>query len=316
MPDSDQSCFLEPRSWAGDFLTHLGSARGFSPKTIRNYGQALLELSADFTGRNWAELRPTEFRNYLYKVSTGRKLSPASIRLRFSALRSFYKFLLRAGRVSENPLTGFKLPVKQRRLPLFLSEEQVIRFLNAPLEMAGRPKVKKRGPGRVMDAWQYSRDAALLEVLYSTGMRVSELTGMEWEDVDFNGGGCRVVGKGKKERVVILGRPALEALRNYRDALPARLHRKVVFVAPTGAGLSDRAVQLLFKRYLQCAGLDLKISPHKLRHSFATHLLDHGADLRGVQELLGHANLSTTQVYTQITTERLKKSYRQAHPRA
>lgn len=316
MADSGNSQFLEPRAWAGDFLAHLGSDRGYSPKTIRNYHQTLLEVSRAFPGGKWSDLQPGDFRKYLYKISTEQKLSPASIRLRFSALRSFYKFLLRLGRVAENPMEDFNLPVRQRRLPLFLSEEQVIRFLNAPLELLKDGKKKKRGPGRMLLEWQYLRDAAILEVLYSTGVRISELTGMEWDDVDFSGGVCRVVGKGKKERVVILGAPSLEAIRLYREALPAKLNAKSVFVSPSGEALSSRAVQLLFKRYLAQAGLDPKISPHKLRHTFATHLLDHGADLRGVQELLGHANLATTQMYTQVTAERLKKSYRQAHPRA
>jgi len=314
--DSEQAAFLEPKSWATEYLSHLETARGSSLRTVRNYRQTLLEASRELAGRDWPSLTGSDFRNYLYKISQGGRLSPASIRLRFSALRSFYKFLLRRGRLTESPLRGLKLPRGKRRLPLFLSEEQAIRLMSAPLELLAQAAQKKKGPGRTREVWQYLRDAAILEFFYSTGVRVGELTGLTLADVDEAGLSCRVLGKGRKERLVIMGEPARQALQKYRAALPEKLRNERVFVSPSGAALTPRSVQLLFKDYLACAGLDAKISPHKLRHTFATHMLDHGADLRGVQELLGHANLSTTQVYTQITAERLKKSYRQAHPRA
>jgi site-specific recombinase XerD len=225
---------------------------------------------------------------------------------------------MRAGLTPESPLRELRLPAKKRRLPLFLSEEQALRLLAAPLElMKARRKQKKRGPGRELAEWQLWRDAAILEFFYSTGVRVAELAALRLTEVNFREKFARVVGKGNKERLVILGDPALAAIRAYREKLPEKLAvSEPLFVGPRGEPLTARAVQILFKRYLLRAGLDAKISPHKLRHSFATHLLDHGADLRGVQELLGHANLSTTQVYTQITAERLKRSYDQAHPRA
>jgi site-specific recombinase XerD len=310
--------YLQPVEWVSSFLQHLETSKGYSGKTLRNYEQTLREVSLSLAGKRWQGLLLADYRNYLYRLSVQQQLSPASVRLRFSALRSFYKFLMRVGHVQENPLRELKLPSKKKRLPVFLSEEQALKLLAAPLElMRAEQKKPKRGAGRVLLEWQFLRDTAILEVFYSSGMRVSELVGLQLRDVNFREKFARVVGKGRKERMVILGDPALTAIRTYREKLPEKLVlREALFVGPHGDPLTTRAVQILFKRYLLQAGLDAKISPHKLRHSFATHLLDHGADLRGVQELLGHANLSTTQVYTQITAERLKKSYRQAHPRA
>jgi integrase/recombinase XerC len=304
--------YLEPQEWASLFLRHLA---GYSEKTLRNYDQTLRELSRLLAGKNWRHLSADDFRDYLYRISVQQRLSPASVRLRFSALRSFYKFLLRIGQTQENPLRELKLPAKKKRLPLFLSEEQALKLLVAPLELMR--KRKKRGPGRPLAPWQLQRDAAILEFLYSTGARISELTGLQLRQINWHEQTARVTGKGKKERLAILGAPALAALRQYREGLPERLSTsEALFIGPRGKPLTMRAVQLLLKRYLAQAGLDAKISPHKLRHTFATHLLDRGADLRGVQELLGHANLSTTQVYTQVTAERLRKSYQSAHPRA
>ncbi|MDR1192359.1 MAG: tyrosine-type recombinase/integrase [Verrucomicrobiales bacterium] len=318
MDDDEKNVWLEPRDWPVTFLQHLTTSKGFSPLTVRNYGQALQEVSALSAGKDWRALTLVDFRRYLYQVSARRQLSPASVRLRFSALRSFYRFLLRVGWVRENPLRELSLPVKQKRLPLFLSEEQAAKLLAAPLELLRQQRQrKKRGRGRPLAEWQLLRDAAILEFFYSTGVRVSELAGLKLRDVNFHEQFARVIGKGKKERLVMLGDPALVALRAYREGLPEKLRlSEPLFVNPNGAPLTVRMVELLLKRYLATAGLDAKISPHKLRHTFATHLLDRGADLRGVQELLGHANLSTTQVYTQITAERLRKSYAAAHPRA
>lgn len=304
------------------FLRHLTAVKNYSPQTLRNYTQTLREVSARLAGKRWQELTAADYREYLYQLAVRRRLSPASVRLRFSALRSFYKFLLRTEQTRENPLRELKLPAKHQRLPMFLSEEQALKLLAAPLELLRetqrqRQDGKKRGRGRALAGWQLLRDAALLEFFYSTGARVSEVAGLPLRAVNFQEQCARVVGKGNKERLVMLGVPALTALQTYRENLPAKLTAsEPLFVGPRGGPLTVRAVQLLFKRYLAQAGLDAKISPHKLRHSFATHLLDNDADLRGVQELLGHANLSTTQVYTQITAERLKKSYHQSHPRA
>ncbi|MDX6767382.1 MAG: tyrosine recombinase XerC [Candidatus Methylacidiphilales bacterium] len=308
--------FPEPAAWAEEFLAHLRVQKQYSDKTGRNYRQALLECGAAFPGQQWGKLGPAHFRQYLYRLSTERRLGPASVRLRFSALRSFYKYLQRQGRLTDNPLTDLKLPVKKKRLPLFLGEEQVLRLLAAPLERMKEAAGVKRGRGRKKEAWQFLRDAAILEFFYSTGMRLDELVRLEMDDIDRRATTARVMGKGKKERLVVLGEPALEALDNYREALPLKLGGEAVFLGPDGRALGGRAIQLMLKEYLSYCGLDHRLSPHKLRHTFATHLLDRGADLRSVQELLGHASLSTTQVYTAVTSERLKQAYRKAHPRA
>jgi site-specific recombinase XerD len=309
---------LEPRGWTEDFLRHMEEGKGASPLTLRNYGKALEEFSAMTPGKTWPALQPLDFRTYLYALSKKETLKAASIRLRFSALRSFYKFLVRRERVKENPLEGMKLPLKEKRLPRFLSEEQVDRLLEAPLERMKRLEGSgaRRGPGRKKEEWQYLRDAALLEMAYSTGMRLHELTQLPDADIDRTNGTVRVLGKGGKERLCLLGRKGLESYRFYREALPLGADPQSAFVGSRGEALTPRAVQLLFKTYLEEAGLDAQLTPHKLRHSFATHLLDRGADLRSVQELLGHANVATTQIYTQVTSERLKKVYREAHPRA
>ncbi|NJK90938.1 MAG: tyrosine recombinase XerC [Blastochloris sp.] len=301
--------------WVQDFLRHLDSAKGYSDKTVRNYRQALMELRAFFADKKWDLLQTADFRRYLYHLMQQEKLKTASLRLRFSAFRSFYHHLIREGRLTRNPLLELKLPVKEKRLPLFLSEDQVEVFLRAPLEMGKAAENKKRR-GKSLQAWQYLRDAAILEILYSTGMRIQELCSVQVGDIQSRGQIIRVMGKGKKERLVMLGSQARQAYERYREALPLSLSGEAALVGPSGEALGARSVQLMFKKYLAHAGLDPRLSPHKLRHSFATHLLDRGADLRSVQELLGHENLSTTQVYTQVTAERLRSSYQKSHPRA
>lgn len=305
---------LAPVAWPEEFLSALADQKNYSPLTVRNYRQALLELSPFFPGRRWDSLGLADFRRYLYELSTKKSLSPASVRLRFSALRSFYKYLVRQGRMTSNPVAGLKLPARKKRLPRFLTEDQITGFLAMPRKLADAPQERKAG--RPVAQWQFLRDAAILEVLYSAGLRVQELVSLRVTDIDWHGQAVRVTGKGRKERVAILGDPAVEAVKAYRDILPSDLENEWLFVNPTGGRLTPRSVQLLMKKYLALAGLDSTLTPHKLRHSFATHLLDHGADLRSVQEMLGHASLAATQVYTQVTTERLRKAYNQAHPRA
>lgn len=307
--------WLPPVAWPVEFLEYLRVQKNYSEKTGRNYGQALRECGASFAGQSWDRLGPSQFRQYLYQLSTARKLGPSSIRLRFSALRSFYKFLQRRGKVAVNPLVDLKLPVKQKRLPLFLNEEQILKLLSAPLQMA-REASPRKGPGRKKEPWQFLRDAAILEFFYSTGMRIDELVNLEMDDIDLRGGTVRVMGKGGKERMAVLGGPALDALSAYREQLPAKFRKRAVFSGPGGGAISARGIQLMLKDYLRYCGLDHRLSPHKLRHTFATHLLNRGADLRSVQELLGHASLSTTQIYTAVTADRLKQAYHKAHPRA
>lgn len=301
------------------FLQHLSVERSASRYTLRNYQQALSEfLQWHRQEKNdepaWRSLGRDDFRSYLRFL--GRKqISRAAVMLRFSALRSFYKFLARAGVVENSPMRGIAMPKASRRLPRFLTAEQMLALLRAPIHEL--ETLEKAGEG--LSAAPYYRDAALLETIYSCGLRVSELCGLRVEDINWNEQLVRVRGKGKKERQVPIGAPALDALRKYWDSLPAPPSGAMpVFLANANRvePMSPRVVQMRLKRYLEIAGLDPNLTPHKLRHSYATHMLDAGADLRSVQELLGHAHLATTQVYTHVTTERLKKAYDKAHPRA
>ena len=309
----------EADAWILKFLRHLLTEKAASVYTVRNYRQALLEFSGWFrqqrqTPPDWNALRRDDFRDFLRFLGRSR-LSRAAVQLRFSALRSFYKFLIRHGAAAVSPIRKLSLPAREKRLPRFLTVEQLFHLLKMPgaelkRALAGNPET---------EASVFFRDAAILEVIYSCGLRVSELCQLRAEDVDWAGQLTRVRGKGKKERLVPIGAPALEAIRAYwkhrhyepAGAMPVFLARPRK-VSP----LTPRTVQLRLKTYLRAAGLDPEITPHKLRHSFATHLLDAGADLRSVQELLGHAHLVTTQVYTHLTTERLKRAYDKAHPRA
>jgi integrase/recombinase XerC len=306
---------LEPVTWAEEFFEYVSSEKAYSPKTLRNYHHAMEAFSATVAGRRWDQLDADPFRRYLYDLSVNRRLEPATVRLHFAALRSFFRFLVKRGRLTASPLGALKLPARKKHLPRFFTEKQIEAFLQTPLEMgkaAAGGRKKKRG--RQMAAWQYFRDAAILEMLYSTGVRIQELISMDHADIDPASLSVRVVGKGSKERMVILGRPAWKAYEHYRAALPSA--PVPAFVGPKDRRLTPRTVQQRFKVYLEAAGLDRHLTPHKLRHSFATHLLDHGADMRNVQELLGHANLSTTQIYAQLTTERMRKTYDEAHPAA
>jgi integrase/recombinase XerC len=301
------------------FLTQLEHGRGVSPLTARNYRQALLEFKAALPDKSWWDLAPTDFRNYLYRLARGGKLGPASVRLRFAALRTFYRHAVRDGRVKVNPVADLTLPKLPRRLPVFLNRDQVAALLDAPRqrwEAAERKKAQagKRGAGKPRQNWQMLRDTAWLELFYSAGLRLAELAGLKRLDLDLRQGVVRVLGKGRKERLCPLGGPAIRALEAYLDACP--FETPALFVSERGTPLHPRLIQIALKQYLATAGLDAKLTPHKLRHTFATHLLDQGADLRSVQELLGHSQLTTTQIYTSVSVERLKKVYDGAHPRA
>jgi integrase/recombinase XerC len=306
------------------FLQHLSAARGASEYTQRNYRHALEDFrrwhqQEQHLAPDWPRLQRDDFRAYLRFLGRNR-LSQAAIQLRFSAFRTFYRFLQRHGQAAGSPIKNLSLPRPGRRLPRFLTAEQMLGLLRAPLK-AVPPEGKAGAPARRSDSARTAalRDMAILETIYSCGLRISELCGLRAQDLDWHQALARVRGKGSKERLLPIGRPALDAIRNYW----ARLPQSPAGEAPVFLGhprkakpVQARTLQLRLKRYLAASGLDPRITPHKLRHSYATHLLDAGADLRGVQELLGHAHLATTQVYTHVTTERLKRAYDQAHPRA
>ena len=302
------------------FLDYLRHEKHFSDYTVKSYGADLIQFGQFLTGEigqlagakdgvplddkqvKCEPLTIREFLAYLYaqnytKSTTARKLA---------TLRSFYKFLIRRGLVSVNPLSTIRTPKQEKRLPKCLDLEQVQKLLDAP------------GDADILSA----RDKAMLEVLYSSGIRVSELVELDMADLDLQEGVLRVKGKGRKDRFTPIGSQAIKAVQRYFDlrAQDQRSqtagHTGRVFLNKHGEPLSTRSVRRKLDKYLVQAGLDPGISPHTLRHSFATHLLNNGADLRSVQELLGHQSLSTTQIYTHLTTSRMKEVYDQAHPRA
>ena len=301
------------------FLTYLQVEVEASPYTQRNYGQALLEFSRWYVDErkhapDWLKLKRMDFRAYLRFLGRG-NLSRSAVQLRFSTLRSFYKFLVRRGKLPDSPIKDIALPKKEKRLPQFLTIGQTMALLEAPLrELAAAQK----GDEGIDDA-PYLRDAAILEIIYSCGLRVSEMCALRAQDLELGGRLIRVRGKGKKERQLPIGAPAIAAIRRYWSALehPPTGELPIFLAHPDKPNpIYPRIVQLRLKHYLAAAELDPTLTPHKLRHSYATHLLDAGADLRSVQELLGHENLATTQVYTHLTTDRLKQAYDAAHPRA
>jgi integrase/recombinase XerC len=301
------------------FLEQLEQDRGVSPNTVRNYRQALLEFKTSLPGKSWWTLTSADFKAYLYRLAREQKLGPSSVRLRFAALRTFYRQAVREGKVELNPVAGLPLPKMPRRLPVFLNQEQVLALLDAPRQLWAKDAKRQAAGGkkktrRDAQPWQMLRDIAWLELFYSAGLRLSELVTLRRKNIDLAQGTVRVLGKGRKERLCPLGAPAIRALKAYLDACP--YENEALFVSGRGSQLNGRTVQLALKRYLAAAGLDFRLTPHKLRHTFATHLLDHGADLRSVQELLGHSQLTTTQIYTSVSVERLKRVYDRAHPRA
>ena len=315
--------------WVDQFAQHLTADRGASIYTIRNYTQTLGEFHRWHQQERqqppvWRSLQRDDFRAYLRCLGRN-QLSRAATQLRFSALRTFYKFLIRRGVLDSSPIKNISLPKLEKRLPRFLTAKQMEDLLKAPL-LDRRPRAaegeSKKRPGRPVgsvEAGVPERDVAILETIYSCGLRISELCGLRIGDINWNEQLVRVRGKGKKERQVPIGAPALAAIEHYWKFLPSRpAPHEPVFLRSSKRTepMQPRTLQSRLKRYLEIAGLDPHLTPHKLRHSYATHLLDAGADLRSVQELLGHAHLVTTQVYTHVTTERLKKAYDEAHPRA
>jgi len=289
------------------FIGYLDSERGCSRQTLRAYSADLTAFAAFMepdTELEPAAISTLRLRRYLAHLRE-QGSARTTIARKVASLRSFYRFLVREGVVSHNPATDLTVPRREHHLPIFLDEAEVERLVNTPdvSDVAGR------------------RDHAILEMLYSTGMRVGELSAVNIEDVDLLGEVVKARGKGKKERLVPLGRPAVQALKDYLAVRAAiargrRAHRRALFINKAGGRLTARGVRRIFTRHARAAGLTEKATPHTLRHSFATHMLNRGADLRAVQELLGHASLASTQIYTHVTTEHLKNVYNKAHPRA
>ena len=283
------------------FMNYLKVERNASPHTLKNYAIDL-GVFRDFLGDKDIEtVDHLALRRFLAELRA-KNYSKRTIARKLASLRSLFRFLYREGHIKKNPITAVSTPKLDKKLPVFLDVNKVDKLLQAPPD----------------DAPDGLRDRAILETLYSTGIRVSELVGLDVDDIDFISEVVKVFGKGSKERIVPIGGPALRAIKAYMDKRSAKKVREkdAVFLNSAGKRLSDRQVRRVVNKYIRACAIAEKVSPHSLRHSFATHLLDRGADLRSVQELLGHMNLSTTQVYTHVTMERLKTVYDKAHPRA
>ena len=284
-------------------MRYLAVERNASSRTLKAYRQALTAFRAE-NKAPWKKCTANDFRNYLFIIMK-RGQARSYVRLQFSALRTFYQFLAARKGLRHNPVREVQLPKIDKKLPLVLTRQQVEELLAAPARVA---------KNRAAPVWMPRRDMAIMELFYSSGLRLSELTALDVADVDLYTESVRVFGKGRKERICPVGLPALEAISHYRAA--ANVHSGPLFISKARRRMSTRSIWLILKRYLRHTSIPISISPHKLRHSFATHMLDRGADLRSVQALLGHASLSTTQIYTHVTVERLKKAYADAHPRA
>lgn len=297
--------------WLDPFLSHLGQERRYSAYTQRNYRQAFEDFyrwlqSSGLAERGLDGLGSRELRDFV--IEARQRFDRRTLHNHVSGLRAFYRYWHRQGRVAGNPFLGVPLPKLEKRLPKFLTEQQIVRLLQGP------QRLLENGSLDPFTAW---RDRLVLELLYGGGLRVSELCGLDYGRIDLESGVARVLGKGRKERLCPLGRVAASVLAKWRKEF-ARDTRpdSPVLVTSKHERLPVRQVQLMLKRYLALAELPLDLTPHKIRHSYATHLLNAGADLRLVQELLGHASLATTQIYTHVSIARLKDVYDRAHPRA
>lgn len=294
-----------------DFLRYLALEKNASEHTVKSYREDLTQAIGFFRERlggnekiHVTQLGTRQLRAYLAWLAE-QSYAKATIARRIAAVRSWLRFLCRQGTLEENPADGLRGPRQDKKLPHFMSEADLERLLETP------------SPATPLGL----RDRALLETIYSAGLRVSESVGLNLDDIDFDSALATVRGKGKRERLALLGPKALGAIRAWlpeRDVVTVGRSKAqpAVFVNKNGARLTTRSVGRMLEKYLAQAGLDRRSSPHTLRHSFATHLLDRGADIRSVQELLGHRSLGTTQIYTHVTTNRLQESYQKAHPRA
>lgn len=279
------------------FIRYLEIEKNYSAHTILNYRLDLKGFK-NFLGETPLEsVDYLTLRKFLAQVKE-KNLSVRTIARHLSTLRSFFKFLTREGHLKTNPILSLSSPKQEKHLPVFLTEDEATRLIEAVVD--------KDESGL--------RDKAVLETFYSTGIRISELAGLKVDDIDFIGSIIKVLGKGRKERIVPIGEHAIKAIRAYLEK--RKKQNEALFLNKSSKRMTVRGVRNIVQKYITIASIRHGVSPHTLRHSFATHLLNHGADLRSVQELLGHVNLSTTQIYTHLTTERLKNVYDKAHPRA
>lgn len=282
------------------FIRYLEIEKNFSPHTIINYKLDLRDFDKFVAGTELEKIDYLSLRKYL-AVLKEKNFNNRTVARRLSALRSFFRFLCREGYLKTNPILMLSSPKLEKRLPQFMTEEEVGRLIEAAFA-----RTPKDSSGL--------RDRAILEIFYSSGLRISELVGLNLEDIDFISGILKIRGKGKKERIVPVGETALTAAKKYLDARKKK--SEVLFLNNHGRRIGARGVRFVLAKYLKASGAKPGVSAHTFRHSFATHILNRGADLRTVQELLGHANLSSTQIYTHLTTDKLKSVYDKAHPHA
>jgi integrase/recombinase XerD len=293
-----------------DFVGYLELERGLSRNTLEAYRSDLQQFG-EFLGRRGIDplsVAPAQLTAFASELADGRDgrppVAPATLQRKTACLRSFYRHLRREQLIDHDPTADLRTPRASARLPEVLSRDEVVKLLNQP---------RGRSPAAV-------RDRALLETMYACGLRASEAIGLELGDVDLDAGVLRARGKGAKERLVPIGAKAIDSLRTYLDGARPRLvglrEEPHLFVNLRGAGLSRQGLYKIVQRHARSAGLQRRMSPHTLRHSFATHLLAGGCDLRSLQEMLGHADIATTQIYTHLTAERLRDVYFDAHPRA
>ena len=306
------------------FRSYLLAERNASPLTEQGYAQDLAQFAAFRWGEEarvpfeWMRVSSEDARAFLMAFAKD-GASPGTTRRKLASLRTFFRFLVREGLMLDNPFAGLRGPKLAKPLPKVFTVEEARRFLEAPVREL--EELHRLGTDTPQQVYAHLRDAAFFEALYSTGCRISEMVPLDWGQIDFGTGGVIVMGKGAKQRLCILGSHALHALRALR-AQAAEMwpdgdsDATRIFLNERGLPFRPRDAQRRMKHWLTVAGLPEDLTPHKLRHSFATHLLDAGADLRSVQEMLGHASLSSTQIYTHVSVERLKDEYAKAHPRA
>ncbi len=280
------------------FENYLNIEKNYSDHTLRGYRSDLEELAEFLKNKDPKNISHLDIRRFLARLKE-RNCAKRTVVRKLGAIRSFFRFLFREKYLKRNPADSIFTPKLDKSLPEFLDADSIVRLITSP------------SPDSLMGM----RDRAILETLYSTGMRVSELVGLNMDDIDLISGAIKVRGKGKKERITLIGREAQKAIRNYTENRQAA-DRGAFFLNKRGGRLTDRSVRRIIDKYVKKCSIEQNISPHSIRHSFATHLLNNGADLRSVQELLGHKNLSTTQIYTHLGSKKIKEMYSKAHPRA
>ncbi len=306
------------------YVDYLQSEKNASGHTLDAYCRDIVQFARyQWPGQAppyaWRDVDQLAARGFVVELSRS-GMAPTTTGRKLSSLRAFYRYLRREAMCTQNPFAGVRTPRRGHGLPEVLGREEILRLLAAPARLAERRRAEAKTAARKDQQYAVRRDVALLEVFYSTGARLNELAGLREGDVDLLGSVVKVRGKGKKERLCPLGGPACSAIRacmkEGHEVWGRGGRTTPVFRNLRGGPLTGRSIERMLKKYLIEAGLDATVTPHTLRHSFATHLLDAGADLRSVQELLGHASVSTTQIYTHVSVEHLKRVYEEAHPRA